>query len=94
MTEQVNRVSVPTSESHIQQAAKKLEIGWMGLLFGDATEKPGNIAALAILLAFVGILIAAIFVPDVANSPKRDLITLFGGIITGAMGFLFGRSSS
>jgi hypothetical protein len=87
-----NQVIQP-GNAHVQQANKKLEIGWMGIIFGDAAEKPGNIAALAILLAFVGILIVAIWVPD-ANGPKRELITLFGGIITGSIGFLFGRSTS
>ena len=88
-----NQVTKPASD-HIQQATKKLEIGWMGIIFGDASEKPGNIAALAILLAFVGILVVAVWVPDVNNTPKRELITLFGGIITGSIGFLFGRSTS
>jgi hypothetical protein len=89
----VNQVTKPKSD-HVQQAAKKLEIGWMGLIFGDAAEKPGNIAALAILLAFFGILAIAVWVPDTSSAPKRELITLFGGIITGSIGFLFGRSTS
>jgi hypothetical protein len=88
-----NQVTQP-GNAHIQQATKKLEIGWMGIVFGDAGEKPGNIAALAILLAFIGILVVAVLVPDSGSAPKRELITLFGGIITGSIGFLFGRSTS
>jgi hypothetical protein len=88
-----NQVTLP-DDANVQQTAKKLEIGWMGLIFGDASEKPGNIAALAILLSFVGIMAVAIWVPDTGGTPKSELITLFGGIITGSIGFLFGRSTS
>jgi hypothetical protein len=75
-----------------QHAAKKLEIGWLGVVFGDAAEKPGNIAAVAMLLAFLMIAILY-FAPDSPNIPKREMVTLWGSIITGALGFLFGRSS-
>jgi len=86
-----NQVIKPTN-AHIQQAAKKLEIGWMGFIFGDATEKPGNIAGAAMLLGFLGIMLVAIWMPDGPN--KGSLLTLFGSIITGAVGFVFGRSTS
>lgn len=88
-----NQITKPTN-TQIQHATKKLEIGWMGIIFGDSSEKPGNIAGFAILISFIAILIIAVYVPDSATSPKSELLTLFGGIITGALGFVFGRSTS
>jgi len=86
-----NQVTKPTN-AHVQQAAKKLEIGWMGLVFGDASEKPGNIAGAAMLLGFLGIISVALWMPEGAS--KASLLTLFGSIITGAVGFVFGRTTS
>jgi hypothetical protein len=68
-------------------------MGWMGMIFGDATEKPGNVAAIAIVLAFVGLMIVLFAVPDSATTPKGQVVTLLGSIITGALGFLFGRKT-
>lgn len=65
----------------------------MGMLFGGATEKPGNIAGFAILISFIGIM-ALLIAPESASFPKREALTLFGGIITGALGYLFGRATS
>ena len=85
----VDQVSAQHLNPQAQQASKKLEIGWMGLLFGDASEKPGNIAGLAVLLAFVMLVIVLWVAPDSPTTPKREAVTLLGGIITGALGFLF-----
>jgi hypothetical protein len=87
-----NQLNPRPNTAHLQQASKKLEIGCMGIMFGDAGEKPGNIAAAAMLLGFVGIIVVAIWVPD--GSSKSSLLTLFGSIITGSVGFVFGRSTS
>jgi hypothetical protein len=76
---------------HLQNQSKRLEIGLMGLIFGDVANKPGNIAAAAIVLAFGSLLIVLFLVSD--SEPKNQAITLFGSIITGALGYLFGRSS-
>ena len=86
-----NQVTKPSS-GHIQQANKKLEIGWMGRIFGDAAEKPGNIAGAAMLLGFIGLIAIAVWMPD--SNSKASLLTLFGSIITGSVGFVFGRSTS
>lgn len=86
-----NQVAKPTNV-HIQQANKKLEIGWMGIVFGDAAEKPGNIAAAAMLMGFVGIIVVGVWMAD--GQSKAGLLTLFGSIITGSVGFVFGRSTA
>lgn len=88
-----NQVTRPTN-AKIQQENKKLEMGLMGRVFGGASEKPGNIAGISIVLSFVGIIAIALWVPDTTSSPKSELLTLFGSIITGAIGFLFGRTTS
>ena len=80
-----NQLTKPTN-AQIQQVAKKLEIGWMGILFGDATEKPGNIAGLAIILAFGGLLAVAFAMPGGDETHKGELLTLLGGIVTGDVG--------
>ncbi|WP_027556255.1 hypothetical protein [Bradyrhizobium sp. Cp5.3] len=86
-----NQVTKPTN-AQVQHATKKLEIGWMGFIFGDATEKPGNIAGMAMLLGFAGIIAVAIWMPE--GTSKASLLSLFGSIITGAVGFVFGRTTS
>jgi hypothetical protein len=88
----VDQFKAKIGPSHLQQQAKKLEIGWMGLIFGDAAEKPGNIAAAAILLSFL-MFVVLVFAPDSSGLPKSQVMTLIGSIITGALGFLFGRHS-
>lgn len=89
MTEEFNpQIGNP----QLQQASKKLEIGWMGFVFGDAAEKPGNIAGIAIIAAFV-MLAFALFLIPANDAAKNQALTLFGSIITGALGFLFGRRS-
>ncbi len=70
----------------------KLRRGWLGRVFGWASEKPGNIAGAAIVLAFV-FLGLILFVP--AASDKIDtggLVIALVGIITLALGYLFGRA--
>jgi hypothetical protein len=92
------KLTVPTDriapervlDAHIQQTSKQMEIGVMGRLFGDAVNKPGNIAGFAIILAFSGILVAA-FAPVSADFPRRELLTSCISIITGALGFVFGN---
>ena len=90
MTDQVN-ADLPNAQ--YQHTSKKLEIGLMGHFFGDATEKPGNVAALAVVLSIAALLLVIFFAPDGVNGPKGQAITLFGSVITGAIGFLFGRKS-
>jgi len=62
----------------------------MGRIFGDASEKPGNIAGVAIVLALILLLVIMFEIPA-NDSAKPQVLTLLGSIITGALGFLFGR---
>lgn len=89
----VDEVNPHLLNAQIQQASKKLEIGWMGHVFGDAAEKPGNVAAAAVVLAFILLALVLFAVPNSPDVPKREVITLLGGVITGALGFIFGRTT-
>jgi hypothetical protein len=60
-------------------------------MFGDVANKPGNVAALAIFAAFV--LLAVVWLSGIADGPKGQATTLLGSIITGALGYLFGKHS-
>jgi len=89
-----DRVDSALVKAQVQQAGKRLEIGWMGLLFGDATEKPGNIAGTTLFVSIAALVLVLIFAPETNTFPKREMVTLFGGLASGALGFLFGRTTS
>ena len=67
------------------------EMGWFGRVLGGATEKPGNVAGFAVVISVVMIAVLIFFVPKNTSAPVDQLYTLFGGIITLALGYLFGR---
>ncbi|SRR5579871_6545546 len=71
---------------------KAMEMGWIGRFFGGAAEKPGNIAGAALFLSFAFLAAILFWGPNSPDFPKHEAVTLFGGIITGALGFLFGRT--
>lgn len=73
-------------EENMQSA----QLGWIGLIWGAKSEKPGNVSAIiAILLAFyLGMLI--FWQPD--NERFEDIFTGLMSIITLILGYLFGSS--
>jgi hypothetical protein len=95
----MNRTELPDDPEfagQILQAehqSRRLEMGLLGHWLGGSSEKPGNIAGASIIVSFL-CLIAILFLgPDSTTFPKKEAVTLFGTIITGALGFLFGRST-
>jgi hypothetical protein len=76
-----------------RHASKLVEMGWIGRIFGSATEKPGNIAAMVIAFSFAALVAVLFFGPNSADFPKGQAVTAFISIITGALGFVFGRST-
>jgi hypothetical protein len=61
-------------EAETQHVSRKIEMGAMGSLLGSAArEKPGNIAALAIVLACVMIVVIALL-PNGTDFPRRELL--------------------
>lgn len=77
---------------------KKLESGLLGQLFGSRINSPNNIAALAILLGFLGgfgytILVAGLKAQD-QPIPVREFWGYMMSIITGGLGFMFGGNKA
>jgi hypothetical protein len=79
-----------------ERKKKELEIGWLGRVIGDHDNAPTR-------LAFIVILVCAVIVVPVALTIvyRRDdsalldkIITSALALISGALGFVFGRSSS
>jgi membrane protease YdiL (CAAX protease family) len=74
--------------------SRQTEMGWIGRIVGNATEKPGNVAWFAIAVSAIMIFALVFFAPSNTKAPLDTLYTLFGGIITLALGYLFGKNNS
>lgn len=66
----------------------------LGKIFGSSSEKAGNVAGFAVVVSFMGAIIVMIWMPDGGSISKKDAALAFTGIITLALGFLFGRGSA
>jgi hypothetical protein len=75
-----------------EHKSARLQQGWLGCFFGDQANKPGNIAGLVIILSMLAML-ASVLLPIAADVSRRELLVLFGGLATSALGFVFGRAS-
>jgi hypothetical protein len=65
------------------------ELGLLGLIFGSSENAPYYIAAIAILISLG--LLGFVMVAQPQNSAG---MTLLGAIVTGALGYIFGKSSA
>lgn len=78
------------------QKTQEAEQGWIGKAFGSRSEKPGNIAALVVLLSFAMLFLA--FIVAMNKDPMPDsffkIAQIFLGVIGLALGYLFGSSKS
>lgn len=72
----------------------KQELGVLGSFFGSKENAPFYIAGLTIIGAIICLMIILVFVPSAQDFPKGQAITLFGSIITGALGYIFGKASN
>lgn len=75
-----------------EQTMQKSKLGWVGAVWGSKAEKPGNIAAivLLILLIFVGGVLISF---DKWGDSFSDILALLMSTITLILGYLFGSSS-
>ena len=82
----------PQTQSGITDADLKhhsQELGLLGMIFGSHENAPYNIAAVAIVssLIILGVLLF--------QQPQNTAgITLMGAIVTGGLGYIFGKSTS
>ena len=74
--------------------SQKMDMGYMGRLFGSIQHKPGNIAGFVVVSSFILLAIVLIWVPDTPSLTKKDALLIVGGFISLGLGFLFGRSSN
>jgi hypothetical protein len=75
----------------------KLKMGWLGRLLGDEDHAPISFAVIVIIVCTVILVPLSLMVVAGTShdSPTLDkIITLTGSIMTGAMGYVFGRISS
>jgi hypothetical protein len=71
------------------------EGGWMGRIFGSSvTQKPGNIAAFAVIVSFALFGAVLLFGTDTPTISKKDELLMIGGFISLALGFAFGNRPS
>lgn len=79
-----------TQRYALEQTRMSLESGFLGKFFGAATNAPTNIAGLiALLLTLTCIM--SLFFP--ANIPALEFLKLVLPVITGVLGYLFGKST-
>ena len=76
-------------EGHTAYETTRMQQGWLGLVFGDVANKSGNVAGFAIVVAFM-MMLALMFAP-VAAALAEKLFVFFGGVITLALGYMFGK---
>ena len=74
----------------LEERRMNLDSGSLGRFFGSATNAPTNIAGLIALLLTVSC-IAMLFFPS--TIPALEFLKLVLPVITGVLGYLFGKSS-
>ena len=81
-------------ESYLRE--RKLDLGWIGRIFGGKEEKAGNIAVAAIVMAFL--MVVAMLVIDArteSDIPYSQVVVTGGiSIITAALGYVCGVDKS
>ena len=80
----------------VKLATRMLEVeseararGWLGIVFGDRHNAPSNIGAAAVILGIAGLVLVA-FCPMPDTTVRGRMIELFGAIVIGALGYVFG----
>ena len=77
-----------------EQQARKMEVGYLGHVFGEALNKPGNIAGFLIVVLVLLMGAILIFMQETPSLSKKDALTVVGGFISVTLGFVFGRTTS
>ena len=82
------------SQSYLRE--RKLDLGWLGCIFGGKDEKAGNVAVAAILMAFAMVISMTIIDACVDTEIPYSQVVVTGGIsiITAALGYVCGVDKS
>ena len=80
-------------ESDARKEAKKIELGWVGTIFGEGRNCVYNITGLiAFLSFFAGVVIMFVMVYEGKENPF-SIWDKFSALITMSLGYLFGAYS-
>jgi len=74
----------------LEQRKMELESGFLGKFFGSSSNAPTNIAGIIALLLTVAC-ISLLFFPS--NIPALEFLKLVLPVITGVLGYLFGKGT-
>jgi hypothetical protein len=82
-------------ERRIEEKRMDLESGALGKFFGSGSTAPNNIAGFAVVIGFLlaGLITGVFLCIDPKNQSTFEIWKYTGPIITGALGFIFGRGS-
>jgi hypothetical protein len=90
MTKIVNSIEIdPNSETFLKVRELDLQYGLLGKLFGDSDRSPSNIAGAVLLLSTIAAVIVVVYP---GGSAALESWKVIAPVITGTMGFLFGRN--
>jgi hypothetical protein len=83
---------VPQRYYDIEHTRMSLEAGWLGKVFGSATNAPTNIAGFFVgVLTLTIIVLGFVFVPS--NISAMEFLNYLAPLITLVLGYLFGKST-
>lgn len=95
----MNEISLPknaavaTKVIEAQHTTRKMELGWIGKIFGGGVEKNGNIAGIVLLLSFLAVMTLLVFSALYPEAKLSEAVGAFFGIITTTVGYIFGKNS-
>jgi len=87
-------LAIRVVEAQSEQMKRNQEVGLVGKVFGDASNKSGNIAGLSVLASFLLFACVLIWGEDTASLTKKDALLLVSSFVTLTLGNLFGQSSA
>jgi hypothetical protein len=95
MSTSYKSANVKEWEKRIEEKRMDLESGALGKFFGSGSTAPNNIAGFAVVIGFVlaGIITSVFLYIDPKSQNTFEIWKYIGPIITGALGFIFGRGS-
>ncbi len=75
-----------------EKGMSELEAGWLGVFLGSKSEKPGNVAFIAIIFCFIFIILAFCLIDTKESDFFMKILASMMSVISLALGYLFGSS--